>query len=52
MTFWLLAVRSVGLARLTGASVAKAAVWVFGIWIVLTGIMIGFGAAMRAAFGG
>ena len=52
MTFWLLAVRSVGLARLTGASVAKAAVWVFGIWIVLTGIMIGFGAAIRAAFGG
>ena len=51
MTFWLLAIRSLGLARLTGASVAKAAMWVFGIWIVLTGIMIGFGAAMRAAFG-
>ena len=51
MTFWLLAIRSLGLARLTGAPVAKAAMWVFGIWIVLTGIMIGFGAAMRAAFG-
>lgn len=52
MTFWLLAVRSVGLARLTGASAAKAAAWIFGIWIVLSGILIGFGAAMRAAFGG
>jgi hypothetical protein len=52
MTFWLLAVRSIGLARLTGASVGKAAAWVFGIWIVLTGAMIGFGAAMRAVFGG
>jgi len=52
MAFWLLAVRSIGLARLTGASVAKTAAWVFGIWIVLMGMMIGFGAAMRAAFGG
>ena len=30
MTFWLLAVRAIGLARLSGASFAKAAVWVFG----------------------
>jgi hypothetical protein len=52
MTLWLLAVRSIGLAKLTGASMAKAAVWIFGIWIVLSGILIGFGAAMRAAFGG
>lgn len=52
MTLWLLAVRSIGLARVTGASVAKTAVWIFGIWIILSGILIGFGAAMRAAFGG
>jgi len=52
MTLWLLAVRSFGLAKLTGASVGKAVAWVFGIWIVLTGAMIGFGAAMRAALGG
>ena len=52
MTFWLLAVRSIGLARLTGASVGKAAVWVFGIWIALTGAMIGFGVAVRMAIGG
>ena len=52
MTLWWLAVRSSGLARLTGGSAAKTAAWIFGIWIVLSGIMIGFGAAMKAAFGG
>jgi hypothetical protein len=52
MTFWLLTIRSIGLARFTGAPVVKAAAWVFGIWIVLMGLIIGFGAAMRAAFGG
>src|SRR5262249_5941039 len=32
MTIWLLAVRAIGLARLTGASFGKAAAWVYGIW--------------------
>lgn len=52
MSFWQLGVRSVGLARLSGASFGKAAVWVFGLWLVFVGIMIGFAAAVRAAFGG
>jgi hypothetical protein len=52
MVLWLLTVRSIGLARLSGASVGKSAAWVFGIWIAFTGIMIGFGAAVRAVFGG
>jgi hypothetical protein len=52
MVFWLLTVRSIGLARLSGASVGKAALWIFGIWIVFTGAIIGFGAAVRAAVGG
>ena len=52
MVFWLLTVRSIGLARLSGASVGKAAVWIFGIWIAFTGTLIGLGAAVRAAFGG
>ena len=52
MVFWLLIVRAIGLARLSGASIGKAVVWIFGIWIVLAGIMIGFGAAMRVVFGG
>ncbi len=50
MTFWVLAVRSLGLARLSGASVAKAAVWVFGIWAAYTGFRIGLGALSQAAF--
>jgi hypothetical protein len=52
MTFWALAVKAIGLARLSGASFGKAAAWVFGIWAALTGLMIGIGAAVRAAFGG
>ena len=47
MTFWLLAVRAVGLARLSGASFAKAALWVFGIWAAYTGFFIGLGCWRR-----
>jgi hypothetical protein len=50
--FWVMLVRSIGLSRLTGASLAKAAAWVFGIWAAYTGLLIGVGAAVRAAFGG
>ena len=45
MTFWVLAVRAIGLARLSGASFAKAAAWVFGIWAAYTGFFIGLGPA-------
>jgi hypothetical protein len=50
MTFWLLAVRAVGLARLSGVSFAKAAVWVFGLWAAYTGVFFGLGALAQAAF--
>ena len=50
MTLWILAVRAVGLARLSGASFAKAALWVFGIWAAYTGFLIGLGALAQAAF--
>jgi hypothetical protein len=50
MTFWLLAVRSVGLSKLSGASFAKSAVWVFGFWFLYTGLLMGFGFAMQAVF--
>jgi len=50
ITFWVLAVRAVGLARLSGASFGKAAAWVFGIWAGMTGLMTGFGFAMQALF--
>jgi hypothetical protein len=52
MTFWLLLVRSIGLARLSGVSAGKAAAWVYGIWALYTGVLIGIGAAVKAAFGG
>jgi hypothetical protein len=50
MTFWLLAVRALGLARLSGVSFTKAALWVFGIWAAYTGFLIGLGALARTAF--
>lgn len=36
-SIWALVVRSIALARLGGRSFARAAVWVFGVWIVTTG---------------
>jgi hypothetical protein len=44
MTIWLLAVRTIGLARLARVSMAKAALWVVGIWAGYTGLFWGFGA--------
>jgi hypothetical protein len=50
MTFWLLAVRASGLARLSGVSFTKAALWVFGIWAAYTGFFVGLGLAAQAVF--
>ncbi len=52
MMFWLLIVRSIGLARLSGAPLLKAAAWVFGIWATYTGLLLGVGLAVRSLFGG
>lgn len=38
---WALVVKSIGLARLCSGSVTKAAVWVFGVWVVLTSGLLG-----------
>ncbi len=51
MTFWVLAIRTIGLTRLTGVGFGKAAVWVFGIWAGLTAVMAGLGFAVQAMFG-
>jgi Yip1 domain len=51
MTFWVLAVRSIGLAKLSAAPFVRAAFWVFGIWFLLASLFLGFGIAMRVAFG-
>lgn len=50
MTFWLLAVRAIGLARLSGASLTRAALWIFGIWAAYTGFFIGLGFLAKMAF--
>jgi hypothetical protein len=50
MTFWVLVVRSIGLAKLAGVSFGKTAVWVFGVWALLSGLVIGFAMAMQAIF--
>lgn len=46
---WALAVKSVGLARLCEGSLLKAAIWVFGVWLVLTGGMLGIAWAVQRA---
>lgn len=51
MYFWLLGVRSVGLARLSGVSFGKAAAWVFGLWLGWTALKLAAGFAIRAATG-
>ena len=48
MTFWVLTVRAVGVAKLSGGSLAKALAWVFGIWIGYNGFFIGLGLGFKA----
>jgi hypothetical protein len=50
MTLWVLSVRAIGLARVSGVSFGKAAAWVFGVWAALTAIISGFGFAMQRIF--
>jgi hypothetical protein len=50
MTFWLLAVRGIGLARLSGVSFAKAVAWVFGIWATYTALLFGLAFLAKTAF--
>lgn len=52
MTIWQLVVRSIGLSRLSGASVGKSATWVVGLWVLVTGSFMGFGFLMQRVFGG
>jgi hypothetical protein len=48
MSFWVLAVRSIAVARLSSVSFAKAAACVFGVWLAYTGFFIGLAAAVKA----
>jgi hypothetical protein len=51
MTFWSLAVRSIGLAKLSGASFARSAVWIFGLWLIYNVLTMGFGFGVQALMG-
>lgn len=48
---WVLALRAVGLAKLSDISLAKAAAWVFGVWIVFTVGMLTFSWAVQKLVG-
>jgi hypothetical protein len=48
---WMLAVRAIGLAKLANVSFAKAAAWVFGIWLAYSGLILG-GSFAAQAIGG
>lgn len=48
--YWLLAVRSIGLAKLCDVSIFKAAAWVFLLWLLLMGTCLGSSLALQAAF--
>jgi len=50
MTFWVLVVRAIGLARLTNMTTGKALAWVFGIWISYTAFFWGLGVAVQHIF--
>jgi hypothetical protein len=50
MTFWVLAVRSVGLARLASSTFGKAAAWIFGIWVLQMGLITGVGLGLQKVF--
>jgi VIT1/CCC1 family predicted Fe2+/Mn2+ transporter len=52
MTFWGLAVKAIGLARLSGASFGKAVIWVFVLWGAWTALLITVSAGARIAYGG
>lgn len=48
---WMLAVRAIGLAKLANVTFAKAAIWVIGIWLTYSGLMLGGSIAAQALTG-
>ncbi len=42
MTFWMLGLRSLGLARISSVSFSRAAAWVCGAWVAYTGLGVGY----------
>jgi hypothetical protein len=50
MTFWVLTVRAIGLARYTNATTGRAIAWVFGIWVSYNALFWGIGVAIQHLF--
>lgn len=51
MTFWLLAIWGLGIAKVSGVSTGKAVGLTFGFWMLITGSLIGFGLLVQTLFG-
>ena len=52
ITLWGLAVKSVGLSRLSGVPLGKASIFVFGMWVAYTGFLISLGMAAQSMSAG
>ena len=50
MTFWVLAVRAVGVSKLSNVSFVRTSLWVFGVWIGYSALFFGFGLLMQQVF--
>lgn len=50
MTFWVLAIRGLGIAKVSGVSTGKAVGLAFGFWVLITGLLTGAGLAIQSIF--
>jgi len=50
MTFWVLAIRGLGIAKVSGVPTGKAVGLAFGFWVVITGSLMGIGLAVQSIF--
>ena len=48
---WAVALRAVGLAKLSGISTARSLALLFGLWVAGNGLLVGFGLLIRRLFG-
>lgn len=48
---WAFAVQAFGLAKMSGVSFGKAAVWIFGVWLVIIGGLFAVGLIIRRMMG-
>jgi hypothetical protein len=51
MTFWVIVVRFIGLAKLTDVSLSRAAAWVFGVWVAMMFVLVSLSLAIQALVG-